>query len=69
MRLAKLEINVLVVYLLASFELEMSDKRGRSRVGVPVHMDRNALRPEKPASPTYIRYRVRAVREGLGMKG
>ncbi|KAI0100863.1 cytochrome P450 [Nemania sp. FL0031] len=63
MRLAKLEMNVLFVYIFANFEFEISNKQGESRVGLPVNMDRNALRPEKPRAPTYIRYKLRAVRE------
>ncbi|KAI0479827.1 cytochrome P450 [Xylaria cf. heliscus] len=62
MRLAKLEINVLFVYLLANFDIELSDKRGCSTVGTLSSMDRNMLRPEKPHSPTYIRYKLRGSR-------
>ncbi|GAP84540.2 putative cytochrome p450 6a1 [Rosellinia necatrix] len=60
MRLAKLNINILFIYLLANFEFETSDKQGRSKVGVLGFIDRDEFRPEKPHAPIYIRYRPRS---------
>ncbi|KAI0860526.1 cytochrome P450 [Xylaria cubensis] len=59
MRIAKLEINVIIVHLLANFELEISDKQGCSRLGTMPSVDRNMLRPEKPQIPIYVRYKLR----------
>ncbi|KAI0419431.1 cytochrome P450 [Xylaria grammica] len=61
MRLAKLEINVLFVHLFPNFEFEFSDKRGLSKVGTLLSIDRNNLRPEKPHITAYIRYKLRGV--------
>ncbi|KAI0003478.1 cytochrome P450 [Xylariaceae sp. FL0662B] len=59
MRLAKLEVNLIVVHLLANFEFELSDKKGRRNVGLMPFPDRNMLRPEKSRVPIYIRYKPR----------
>lgn len=59
MRLAKLEINLVLVHMLANFEWELSDKHGGRKVGEMPPVDRNLLRPEKPRMPVYIRYKSR----------
>lgn len=58
MRLAKLEINLVLVYMLANFQFELSDKQGRQRVGSIPSVDRNKLRPERSRMPIYIRYKT-----------
>ncbi|KAI0024605.1 cytochrome P450 [Xylariomycetidae sp. FL0641] len=58
MRIAKLEINIILVHLLANFLLELSDRNGRLVRDRP-SIDRNMLRPEKSRMPVYIRYRLR----------
>ncbi|KUI67582.1 Obtusifoliol 14-alpha demethylase [Cytospora mali] len=59
MRLAKLEINLVLVHMLVNFEWELSDKHGVQRIGSMPAVDRNLLRPEKSHKPIYIRYRSR----------
>ncbi|TGJ87186.1 hypothetical protein E0Z10_g1624 [Xylaria hypoxylon] len=61
MRLVRLEINVIIVHLLANVEFELSHKQGHTRVGEMSSVDRNMLRPEKPRIPTYMRYKIRDV--------
>lgn len=61
MRHAKLEINLILVYMLANFEFELSDKQGRRKVGATLipSVDRNKPRPQKSRLPIYIRYKPR----------
>ncbi|GAB1309802.1 Obtusifoliol 14-alpha demethylase [Madurella fahalii] len=59
MRLAKLEINLILVHMLANFDFELSDEQGRRKVGAMPRVDRNMLRPEKSHVPIYIRYKRR----------
>ncbi|KAI0544537.1 cytochrome P450 [Xylaria curta] len=66
MRLAKLEIDVIIVHLLANFEVELSDKQGYPKVGTMSPVDRNILRPEKPHIPIYVRYKLRDEDKKLG---
>jgi hypothetical protein len=60
MRLAKLQVNLILVHLLASFERQLSDKHGNCKIGGMPAVDRNNLRPEKSHKPIYIRYKPRA---------
>lgn len=59
MRLAKLEINLVLVHMLANFGWELSNKHGDRKVGEMPPVDRNLLRPEKSRMPLYIRYECR----------
>ncbi|EXU99416.1 cytochrome P450 [Metarhizium robertsii] len=59
MRLAKLEISMVIAHLLAHFEFEPSDGKGcKLREPLPL-VDRNEYRLKKPKGTVYIRYRPR----------
>ncbi|KAI1410685.1 cytochrome P450 [Hypoxylon sp. FL1857] len=59
MRLAKVQINIILVHMLANFDFELSDEKGRQKLGTMPSVDRNLLRPEKSHVPIYIRYKRR----------
>lgn len=59
MRIARLEIDLILVHLLANFEFELSNKVGLRNVGSLPAVDRNLLRPEKSRAPIYIRHNSR----------
>jgi hypothetical protein len=60
MRLATLEIIILMAHFIASFEFGLSDKRGVISSEKPPFPDRNILLTAKPKSPVYLRYKARA---------
>lgn len=63
MRLARLEINLIIVHMLADFNWELSDKHGQSTPNTNPAIDRNSLRPERSQRPVYIRYRPRNLKD------
>lgn len=59
MRLAKLEITMLVASLVAHVEFQPSDAQG-SKVTLELPLvHRNGHRMEKPKTPVYLRYQER----------
>lgn len=59
MRLAKLEITMVMAHLLANLQIEPSDKKGYKLSGVFPSVDRNGYRMEKSRVPMYVRYKAR----------
>ncbi|KAK7987045.1 hypothetical protein PG996_006349 [Apiospora saccharicola] len=59
MRLAKLEITMLMASLVAHFEFQPSDAQGSKTTGEFPLVHRNGHRMEKPKTPVYLRYKER----------
>ncbi|KAI0552667.1 cytochrome P450 [Xylaria curta] len=59
MRLAKLEITMVITYLLAMFHIQPSDEDGCEFTGPFPAVDRNWYRIRKPDGPIYIRLQPR----------
>ncbi|RYP80358.1 hypothetical protein DL769_002507 [Monosporascus sp. CRB-8-3] len=59
MRLAKLEITMVIAHLIAYFQLEPSDWEGSKLITAFPSVDRNGYRMKKSKVPMYVRYKVR----------
>jgi sterol 14-demethylase len=59
MRVAKLEITLIMAYFMAQFEWELADKHGNPSREMPPMPDRNEHSAQKPKVPVYLRYRLR----------
>ncbi len=59
MRLAKLEISLLVAYFITTFDFELSDKHGNQSSGKPQLPHRNEHTAVKSRVPVYLRYKPR----------
>jgi sterol 14-demethylase len=59
MRLAKLEITLIVAYFVSQFDFELSDKHGNPTSEPPRLPDRNEHTAQKAKVPVYLRYRPR----------
>ncbi|KAK2593058.1 hypothetical protein QQS21_009266 [Conoideocrella luteorostrata] len=59
MRLAKLQITIVMVHLLSSFEFEPSDRKGSKSTCILPTVDRNTYRLDKPKVPILVRYKSR----------
>lgn len=60
MRLAKLEITLMVAYFITTFDFELSDKDGNPSPGKPQLPNRNEHTVVKSKVPVYLRYKPRA---------
>ncbi len=59
MRLAKLEITLLVAYFITAFNFELSDKHGNLGPSKPQLPHRNEHTAVKSKVPVYLRYKPR----------
>lgn len=59
MRLAKLEITLIVAYFMARFDFELSDKQGNPSKEMPQLPGRNEHTAKKSKVPVYLRYKPR----------
>lgn len=59
MRFAKLEMCLIIAYFVAGYEFELSDVKGNATADLPPPVNRNQNQAQKPARPTFIRYKPR----------
>ncbi len=63
MRFAKLEVTIITAHVVALFDFEPSDARGRPATAPPAPVHRNQVQAQRPAEPVYLRYRPREWQE------
>jgi sterol 14-demethylase len=59
MRLAKLEITLIVAYFAAMFDFELCDREGNATAEMPKLPHRNEHSAQKSKVPVYLRYKPR----------
>jgi hypothetical protein len=59
MKFAKLEMSLINAYFVAMFDYELSDKDGNQVFEPPPPVNRNQNQAQKPARPTFLRYKPR----------
>lgn len=60
MRFAKLEMNLMLAYLMAMFDFELADSKGDPAFEGPKPISRNEPGVTKPYEKVYLRYQMRA---------
>ena len=62
MKLAKLEITLIIAYFFARFDFELSDRHGKANNEMPELPDRNehTAKSRKSKVAMYVRYKPRA---------
>jgi hypothetical protein len=59
MRFEKLELTLINAYFVATFDYELSDKKGRAIVGQIPAVDQNAHAAQKSEQAIFLRYKPR----------